>query len=115
MNIPRLLAVEGAEDGSQLGRLRVHLCHLSNVRHTYYITKSCQRHGQKSIVNFKLNNSSIMIITETINKTGGELMIPSNTACCQPCQTCIGTKAVESLLNSCSLEKSIARICHCAC
>src|SRR4051812_40413041 len=98
MNIPCLLAAEGAEDDSQLGRLRVHLFRLSNVWHTYYITKSCQRHDQKIIVNFKLNNSSIMIITETINKIGGELMILSNTACCQPCQTCIGTKVIESLL-----------------
>src|SRR4051812_47326731 len=115
MNIPRLMAAEGAEDGSHLGRLRVHLCRLSNVRHTYYITKSCQRHGQKIIVNFKLNNSSIMVITKTINKRGGELMILSNTACCQLCQTSIGTKAEESLLNSCSFEESITRMCHCVC
>src|SRR3954470_18670815 len=115
MNIPRLLAAKGAEDGSQLRRLRVHLCRLSNVRHTYYITKSCQRHGQKIIVNFKLNNSSIMIISEAINKTGGEFLILGNTACCKPCQTCIGTKAVESLLNSCSFEESIARVRHCVC
>src|ERR1041385_3703333 len=113
MNIPRLLAAKGAEDGFQLGRLRVHLCHLSNVRPTYYITKSCKRHGQKIIVNFKLNNSSIMIISETINKTGGEFFILYNTAHREPCQTCISTKAIKFLLDSCSFKKSVARTRHC--
>src|ERR1044071_5117706 len=101
MNIPRIHATERVEDGSQLGGLRVHLRRQSNVRHTYYFTKLFQRHGQKIIVNFKLNRTSIKVISKTANETGGEFLILGNTARSDPRQTCISTKIIELLLNSC--------------
>src|SRR3954465_7701519 len=64
MNIPCIHATERVEDGSHLGGLRAHLRRQSNVRHTYYFTKLFQRHGQKIIVNFKLNRCNDPIHTE---------------------------------------------------
>src|SRR3954463_5603196 len=115
MNIPCIHATERVEDGSQLGGLRAHLRRQSNVRHTYYFTKLFQRHGQKIIVNFKLNRTSIKVISKTVNETGGEFLILSNTARCEPRQTCISTKIIELLLNSCSFKEFIARESHCTC
>src|ERR1041385_1591885 len=115
MNIPRIHATERVEDSSQLGGLRVYLRRHSNVRHTYYFTKNFQRHGQKIIVNFKLNRTSIKVISKTVNKTGGKFFILSNTTRCEPCQTCISTKIIELLLNSCSFKEFIARESHCTC
>src|ERR1041385_8245317 len=115
MNIPCIHATERVEDGSQLGGLRAHLRRLSNVRHTYYFTKSFQRHGQKIIINFKLNRTSIKVISKTINETGGEFFILSNTARCEPRHSCISTKIIELLLNSCSFKEYIARESHCTC
>src|ERR1041385_6549925 len=115
MNIPRIHAKERVEDGSQLGGLRAHLRRLSHVRHTYYFTKPFQRHGQKNIINFKLNRTSIKIISKTIDKTGGEFLILSNTARCEPRQSCIITKLIELPLNSCSFKEYIARESHCTC
>src|ERR1041385_3927504 len=115
MNIPRIHATERVEDGSQLGWLRAHLRRHSNVWHTYYFTKLFQRHGQKIIVNFKLNRTSIKVISETVNETGGEFLILSNTARCEPRKTCISTKIIELLLNSCSFKEFIARESHSTC
>src|ERR1041385_1980746 len=114
-DIPCILAVKRVEERSQLGGLSVHLCRPSNVRHTYYFTKSFQRHGQRIIVNFKLNKTSIMIISKTINKTGGEFTVLSNTACCKPCQTCISTKVIKLLLNTCRFKKIVAQKHHFPC
>src|ERR1043165_1843411 len=115
MNIPRIHATERVEDGSQLGGLRVYLRRQSNVRHTYYFTKLFQRHGQKIIVNIKLNRTSIKVISKTVNKTGGEFLILSNTARCEPRQTYISTKIIELLLDFCSFKEFIAREIHCTC
>src|ERR1041385_5077754 len=113
MNIPCIHATERVEDGSQLGGLRAHLRRLSHVRHTYYFTKPFQRHSQKNIVNFKLNRTSIKVISKTIDKTGGEFLILGNTARSEPRQTCISTKIIEILPNSCSFKEFIARESHC--
>src|ERR1041385_2521709 len=115
LDILRVLAKKRVEESPQLGGLRVHLCRLSSVWHTYYFTKSCQRHGQKIIINSKLKNTSIMIISETINKIGGEFMILRNTACCKPWQTCISTKAVKLLFDTCGFKESFTWMRHCMC
>src|ERR1041385_5334450 len=115
MNIPCIHATERVEDGSQLGGLRAHLRRQSNVRHTHYFAKLFQRHGQNIIVNFKLNRTSIKVISKTVNKTRGEFFILSNTARCEPRQTCISTKIIELLLNSRSFKEFIARESHCTC
>src|ERR1041385_3616561 len=78
LDILRVLAAKRVEESPQLGGLRVHLCRLSSVRHTYYFTESCQRHGRTIIINSKRNNSSIMIIYESIYKIGGEFVILIN-------------------------------------
>src|SRR4051812_16047640 len=106
MNIPCIHATERVEDGSQLGGLRAHLRRQSHVRHTYYFRKLFQRHGQKIIVNFKLNRTSIKVISKTVNETGGEFLILSNTARCEPRQTCISTKIIELLLNAAASRNS---------
>src|ERR1041385_532563 len=115
MNIPRIHATERVEDGSQLGGLRAYLHRQSNIRHNFYFTKLFQRHGQKIIVNFKLNRTTIKVISKTVNETGGEFLILSNTARYEPRQTCISTKIIELLLNSCSFKEFIARESHCTC
>src|SRR4051812_15629414 len=115
MNIPCIHATERVEDGSQLGVLRAHFRRQSHVWHTYYFTKIFQRHGQKIIVNFKLNTISNKVISKTVNETGGEFFILRNTARCEPRQTCISTKIIEFLLNSCSFKEFIARESHCTC
>src|ERR1041385_3906228 len=107
MNIPCIHATERVEDGSQLGGLRAQLRRQSNVRHTYYFTKPFQRHGQKIIVNFKLNRTIIKVISKTVNETGGEFLILSNTAHCEPPQSCISKKIIELLLNSCGFKEYI--------
>ena len=83
MEILRVLAAKGVKDSPQLGGLRAHLRLLSNVWHTYCFTKLFHRHGQKLIVNSKLNSISIRIISETINEIGGEFFILNHTACCK--------------------------------
>src|SRR6187399_3415538 len=100
MNIPCTHAAERVEDGFQLGGLSGHPSRPPNVWHTYYFTKLSQGHGQKIIVNFKLNRTSIKVISKTVNETGGEFLILSNTALDEPCQTCISTKIIKLILNS---------------
>src|ERR1041385_4809324 len=114
-DIPCILTAKRVEKRSQLGGLSVHICRSSNVRHTYYFTKSFQRHGQRIIVNFKLNKTSIMVISKTSNKTGGEFTVLNNTACGKPCQTCISTKVIKLLLNTRRFKKIVSRKRHCPC
>src|SRR4051812_14796248 len=112
MNIPRIHATERVEDGSQLGGMRAHLRRLSHVRHTYHFTKPFQRHGQKFIINFKLNRTSIKVISKTVNETGSEFLIMGNTARCEPRETCISTKIIKLLPDSCNFKEFIARESH---
>src|SRR4051812_48822864 len=100
LNILLVLVAKRVEESPRLGGLRVNLCRLSTVLHTYYFTKSCQRHGQKIIVNSEFNDGSTMIIPKTINKIGGESAILRHTTCCKPCQTCISTKVIKLLLDT---------------
>src|SRR3954465_16071952 len=60
--------------------------------------KSCSWHGQQLIINSKHNSIIIRIESETVNENRGEPLILKHTACCKPCQTCIGTQGVELLL-----------------
>src|SRR6187401_967542 len=115
MNIPRIHGAERVEDGSQFGGLRGHLRRLPNVWHTYYFTKLFQGHVQMIIVNFKLNRTSIKVISKTVNETGGEFLILSNTARDEPCQTCISTKIIKLILNSCSFKEFITWEHHRTC
>src|SRR4051812_35311184 len=112
MNVLQILVAKRVEESSQLGRLRVHLRRLYNVLHTYYCIKSLQRHGQKIIVNYEFNGGSIMIISKTINKIGGDLAILRHTSCCKLCQPCISTKVIKLLLDACSFKELRTRICH---
>src|SRR6187399_90827 len=79
------------------------------------ITSGALQHGQKIIVNFKLNRTSIKVISKTVNETGGEFLILSNTACDEPCQTCISTKVIKLILNSCSFKEFITWEHHRTC
>src|SRR3954465_7840438 len=87
-----VLAAKRVEESPQLGGLRVHPRRLSNVLHTYYFTKSFQRHGQKIIIYSKLNSGSIMVIFKSIEEIVGDFGMLGHTACYQSCQTCISTK-----------------------
>src|SRR4051794_17356326 len=109
LDILCVLVAKRVEVCPQLGGLRVHLCRLPSIRYTYYFTKSCQRHGQKIIVNSKQNSRSITIISITINKTGGEFAILSHTTCCKPCQTCTTTKVLKLFLYTYSFKENFAR------